>query len=191
MASHVLALYNASCSPYNLDGDLSFTRGDLKREQTQTLSITPLASLPPLASYGSSEGDSRKSTTRTRPPLTGANIKAAPPQRPTTGTISIKRAAMDIGGPSKRPAPTLAGGTSSINTSSFHTTRMSLSHTLVGIDLPNGGRGKGFMRKATLPKALVETTSSAPLRIPRKNLGRPRMLLRASQLGHLSLKSPP
>jgi hypothetical protein len=47
---------------------------------------------------------------------------------------------------------------------------MSLSHTLVGIDLPNGGQGKGFMRKATLPKVLAETTLSAPLRIPRKNL---------------------
>jgi hypothetical protein len=158
MASHALALFNASCSPYNLDGDLSFTRGDLEREETQTFSITPLASLPPPTSYGSSEGDSRKSTARTRSPLTGANIKALPPRRPTKGTIGIKRAAIDIGGPSKRLASTLAGGTSSINTSSFHTTRTSLSHTLVGIDLPNGGRGKGFMRKATLPKVLVETT---------------------------------
>jgi hypothetical protein len=77
MASHALALYNTSCSPYNLDGGLSFTRGDFEREETQTLSITPLASLPPPASYGSSEADSLKSTARTRPPLTSAKIKAA------------------------------------------------------------------------------------------------------------------
>jgi uncharacterized small protein (DUF1192 family) len=40
----------------------------------------------------------------------------------------------------------------------------------VGIDLPNGGGGKGFIRKATLPKVPAETTTSAPIRIPRKNL---------------------
>jgi hypothetical protein len=119
MASHALALYNASCSPYNLDGDLSFTQGDLEREETQTLSITPLTSLPPPASYGSSEGDSLKSTARTRPPITGAKIMVAPPWRPTTGAIGIKRVATDIGGLSKRLASTLLGGTFSLNTSSF------------------------------------------------------------------------
>jgi hypothetical protein len=31
MASHALALYTASSSPYNLDGALSFTREDLER----------------------------------------------------------------------------------------------------------------------------------------------------------------
>jgi hypothetical protein len=132
------------------------------------MSITPLTSLPPLASYGSSEGDSLKSMVRTRPPLIGAKIKAPPPQRPMMGAISIKRSATNIGGPSKRLASMLSGNTSS--TSSFHTTKASLSHTLVGIDLPNGGRGKGFMRRATLLKVLAKTTSSAPLRIPRKNL---------------------
>jgi hypothetical protein len=87
-----------------------------------------------------------------------------------TRAIGIKRAATDIGGPSKCPASTLSSGTSSLNNSSFHTATMSLSHTLVGIYLPNGGWGKGFMRKATLPKVPAETTSSAPLRILRKNL---------------------
>jgi hypothetical protein len=77
------------------------------------------------------------------------------PWRPMMGAIGIKREATDISGSSKHPASTLSGGTSSINTSSFHTTRTSLSHTLVGIDLPNRGRGKGFMRKATLLKVLA------------------------------------
>jgi hypothetical protein len=85
-----------------------------------------------------------------------------------TGAIDIKRPPTDIGGPSKRPTLTLSGNTSS--TPSFHIAKASLSHTLVGIDLPNDGRGKGFMRKATLPKVPTNTTSSAPLRIPRKNL---------------------
>jgi hypothetical protein len=168
MASHALALYQAASSPYNLERDLSFTQGDLEREKTQTMSITPLASLPPPASYGSSEGDSLKSTASTRPPFTGAKVKAAPPRRPMTGAIGIKRPATDIGGPSKRPASTFLGNTSS--TSSFHTAKASLSHTLMGIYLPNGGRGKGFVLKATLPKVPAKTTSSAPLRIPRKNL---------------------
>jgi hypothetical protein len=34
--------------------------------------------------------------------------------------------------------------------------------------MPNGGRAKGFVRKAA-PKTLVGSTSSSPLRIPRKN----------------------
>jgi hypothetical protein len=34
--------------------------------------------------------------------------------------------------------------------------------------MPNGGRAKGFVQKAA-PKTSVGSTSSAPLRIPRKN----------------------
>jgi hypothetical protein len=41
MASHALALYQAASSPYNLDGDLSFTWDDLVREDTLTLEATP------------------------------------------------------------------------------------------------------------------------------------------------------
>jgi hypothetical protein len=41
MASHALALYQAASSPYNLDGDLSFTWDDLVREETLTLEATP------------------------------------------------------------------------------------------------------------------------------------------------------
>jgi hypothetical protein len=82
------------------------------------------------------------------------------------GAIGIKRLATDIGGPSKRPASMLLGNMSS--TSSFHTAKASLPHTLVGIDLPNRERGKGFVHKATLPKVLAKKTSSAPIRIPRK-----------------------
>jgi uncharacterized small protein (DUF1192 family) len=67
---------------------------------------------------------------------------------------------------------------------------MSLSHTLVGIDLPNGGRGKGFMRKATLPKVLVETTSSAPLRIPRKNLRKASNVVESKSTGEPLPKVP-
>jgi hypothetical protein len=138
MASHALALYNASCSPYNLDGDLSFTLRDLEREESQSVSITPLAIMPPPVSYGLSEGDNLKSTAWTRPPHTDDKIKPAPPWRPTTGIIGIKRAASDVSGPSKCPATTLSGSTSSRNTSSVQIARPSLSHTLVGIDLPNG-----------------------------------------------------
>lgn len=151
MASHALALYNSSSSPYNFDGALSFTLEDLERE------ATPLAILPPL-SNGSSGGDSLKSTGRSRPPLHGAKIKPAP-RRPTTGVLGLKKT---VGGPNKCPMPT-----SSDNTSS----RESLSHILVGVDLPNGGRGKGFMRKpakAPAPKT-VGTSSGAPLKIPRQN----------------------
>jgi hypothetical protein len=112
-------------------------------------------------------GDSLKSTARTRPPLTGAKVKVTPPWRPTTGAIGVKRPATDIGGPRKHLASTLSGSTAS--TPSFHTAKACLSHTLVGIDLPNRGRGKGFVRKAALPRTSVGTTTSAPLRIPRKN----------------------
>jgi hypothetical protein len=146
MASHALALYQAASSPYNLDGDLSFTRDDLVREEILTLEATPLASLPPPASHGHSESSSLKSTTRTRPPLAGTKVKAVPPRWPTTGAIGVKRPASDINGPSKRPASTPP---SSTTTSSFHTAWAILTHTLVGVDMPNGGRGKGFIRKAT------------------------------------------
>jgi hypothetical protein len=145
MASHALALYQATSSPYNLDRDLSFTQDDLVREETLTLEATSLASLPPPASRGHSESSSLKSTARMRPPLAGAKVKAVPPQQPTMGTIGVKRPTSDINRPSKRPASIPS---SSTMTSSFHTTRASLSHTLVGVDMPNGGRGKGFIRKA-------------------------------------------
>jgi hypothetical protein len=191
MASHALALYNSSCSPYNLDGDLSFTLGDLEREESQSVSITPLTIMPPPVSYGLSEGDNLKSTAWTRPPHTDDKIKSAPPRRPTTGIIGIKRAAPDVSGPSKCLATTLSGSTSSRNTSSVQIARPSLSHTLVGIDLPNGGCGKGLMQKATLPKGPAETSSSAPLRIPRQNLRRaPNVFERKSETGAPLPKTP-
>jgi hypothetical protein len=147
--------------------------------------------MPPPASYDSSEGDSLKSTAWTRPPLTDDKIKLAPPWRPTMRMIDIKRAAPNVGGPSKRPATTLSSSTSSHNTSSIQTAMPSLSHTLVGIDLPNGGCGKGLMRKATLPKGPAETSSSAPLRIPRKNLRRaPNVFESKSEIGAPLPKTP-
>jgi hypothetical protein len=164
MASHALALYQAASSPYNLDGDLSFTRDDLVRAEILTLEATPLASLPPPTSHGHSESSSLKSTARTRPPLAGTKVKAVPPRRPTTSAIGVKRPASNINGPSKH----LASTPSSTMTSSFHTTRASLSHILVGVDMPNWGRGKGFVQKVA-PKTSAGSTSSTPLRIPRKN----------------------
>jgi len=86
---------------------------------------------------------------------------------------------------------TFLGDMSSLNTSSFHTARPSLSHTLVGIDFPIGGWGRGFMGKATLPKGPAETSSSAPLRIPMKNLRRAPNVLESKSTRAPLLRLPP
>jgi hypothetical protein len=100
-----------------------------------------------------------------RPPLASAKVKAVPPRRLTMGAIGVKRLASDINGPSKHLTSTPSSSTMTL---SFHTAWASLSHTLVGVDMPNRGRGKGFVWKVA-SKTSTGSTSSAPLRIPRKN----------------------
>jgi hypothetical protein len=103
---------------------LSFPREYLGREEARSISVAPLATLPPPRSNGySSKGDNLKKK------LEG-------------GTIDIKWEAKDCGGPNKRPSVTSSGSTPSHLSSSFLTAKPSF--LLPSLELTNrteGGEG--------------------------------------------------
>jgi hypothetical protein len=129
MASHALALYTPHSSSYNKERALSFAHEYLGREEARSISMAPLATLPPPRSNGySSKGDNLKKK------LEG-------------GTIGIKQAAQDSGGPNKRPFATPSSSTRSHLSSSFLTAKLSFPYTVIGIDKSKRERGKVLMVK--------------------------------------------
>jgi hypothetical protein len=143
MASQALTLYNKERA-------LSFAREYLRREEAQSISMAPLAIMPLLFSNGySNRGDTIKlKTTPTK------SVRKAQPKKTTGGTTINKRAAYDIGGPSKRTLGTSSGSTPSHLSSSFWSAKLSFPYTVVGVDKSDGGHGKGLMAKK-VPKPQI------------------------------------
>jgi hypothetical protein len=108
---------------YNREKALAFAKEYLEKEGTHQLSTTPLALMPP----------------PNKPIMRLAN-KARPAKMAESRT---KRTTSD---PKKRA---LSSGSPSH--SSFWSDKPSFPYTVVGKDLPNGGRGKGLMDKKGHP----------------------------------------
>jgi hypothetical protein len=115
------------------------------REEARLITEAPLAIMAP-PSYAMSGSSSLKTMVRSKVAQGGAKEKVAP-TRPTTSALSLKWKASDISGPSKCPIVMPLGNTVSHTSSSFHTTRPSLSYTVVDMRKPKEGYGKALMRK--------------------------------------------
>jgi len=126
--------------------------------------MAPLAIMPPLLS-GASGGTSVQSMARTKVPQANAQTRRAPPSMSASGSDKRK---------------TMESATRSIRVTPSGNTVYSCSYTLVGVQKPNGGCGKGLMRKLGKGKGLTtpvqksiskETagSSSKPLRFKRTN----------------------
>ena len=129
--------------------------------------MAPLVVMTPLSS-GASGGMSVRSTTRTKSPQDGAQLRRAPPSRSTSGADSLKR-------------KTLQSTAKSVHVMLSGNTIYSCSYTIVGIQKPDGGCRKGLMRKPGKGKGpainlaqksvskVTARSSSKPLRIKRAN----------------------
>jgi hypothetical protein len=177
MASHALALYTDSNSTYDLEGvPLSIElvpKSTFVREEARFITEASLAIMPP-PSYTMSGDSSLKTTAHSKAPQGGAKEKKTAPTQPTTGTLGLKQKAPGVSRPSKRFVVTPSGNMVSSVTSSFQTTRPSLSYTVVGVRKPEGGYGKVLMHKLVekpvsmpTPSEKESESSGAPLRIKR------------------------
>ena len=104
MASHALTLYKGSCSTYNLDGiptsiDL-VPESSFGREEARLITEALLTIMAP-PSYAMSGGSSLKTMAHSKAPQGGTKEKKAPPTRPTTGAIVLKRKAPEVNRQSK------------------------------------------------------------------------------------------
>jgi hypothetical protein len=143
MASQALTLYKKERA-------LSFAREYLGREESRSISMAPLAIMPPLFSNNYSNGGD---TIKLKTTLT-KSVRKGQPKKTTGGTTGIKRAAQDMGGPSKRASRT-SSGTPSHLSSFFWSAEPSFPYTVIGVDKSDRGCGKGLMAKK-VPKAQIK-----------------------------------
>jgi hypothetical protein len=171
MSNGEIMPYNSPNSTFNLEELPSPVKPSSENsyvlEEVNAITMAPLSIMPPPHNKASG-GASIYSTARSKAPQDGAQPRCPPPPSKSAPKADKGKTSLS------------AGTSSNIRVTPSSNTVYSTSYTVVGIQKPDGGCGKGLMRKLSrgkgsaipVQKAISKGTTdsfSQPLRFMRKN----------------------